>query len=192
LFVRLIDTMPVSDFPVACTSGLRPLAFPNRTDCGMQPVASGISRFPYRKLLCTCPGSPTPRVQCAARAGAAHRAAFPITELGRQPKYDSFRSSIARPAHPLSTLHRPPHEGPMHDSESRLVAILYRVKDLHLLLPAGFYRRFLCVCLRVSAANFSYCISPITNFFSQRSFGPTKKNGQTRVTGFAHNHGIVT
>lgn len=37
----------------------------------------------------------------------------------------------------------------MHDSESRLVAILYRVKDLHLLLPAGFYRRFLCVCLRL-------------------------------------------
>jgi len=35
----------------------------------------------------------------------------------------------------------------MHDSESRLVAILYRVKDLHLLLPAGFYRRFLCVGL---------------------------------------------
>jgi len=35
----------------------------------------------------------------------------------------------------------------MHDSESRLVAILYRVKDLHLLLPAGFYRRVLCVCL---------------------------------------------
>jgi len=40
----------------------------------------------------------------------------------------------------------------MHDSESRLVAILYRVKDLHLLLPAGFYRRFLCVGLCASVA----------------------------------------
>jgi hypothetical protein len=27
---------------------------------------------------------------------------------------------------------------------------------------------------------------------SRRSFGHNKKNGQTRVTGFAHNHWIVT
>ena len=47
----------------------------------------------------------------------------------------------------------------MHDSESRLVAILYRVKDLHLLLPAGFYRRFLCVGLWLfTAFVFSICI----------------------------------
>jgi len=46
------------------------------------------------------------------------------------------------PACPLSTLRRPPHERPTHDSGSWLVATHYHVEDLHLLPFAGFYRRF--------------------------------------------------
>ena len=46
------------------------------------------------------------------------------------------------PACPLSTLRRPPREGPTHDSGPRLVAILYPVVDFHHLPFAGFYRRF--------------------------------------------------
>jgi hypothetical protein len=46
------------------------------------------------------------------------------------------------PACPLSTLRRPPHDGPTHDSGPRLVATHYHVGDLHSLLFAGFYRRF--------------------------------------------------
>jgi hypothetical protein len=51
LFIRFLDTIPVSDFPVAFTLGLWPRAFSNRTGCGIHPVASGISRFPGRKLV---------------------------------------------------------------------------------------------------------------------------------------------
>jgi hypothetical protein len=46
------------------------------------------------------------------------------------------------PACPLLTLRRPPHEGPTHNSGSWLIAIHYHMEDLHLLLFAGFYRRF--------------------------------------------------
>lgn len=45
-------------------------------------------------------------------------------------------------AYPLSTLRRPPHDGPTHDSGPRLVASLFHVVDFHHLPSAGFYRRF--------------------------------------------------
>jgi len=50
LFVRFIDNIPPSDFPDAYMSGVRPLAFPDRADCGWQPATPGISRFPYKEL----------------------------------------------------------------------------------------------------------------------------------------------
>ena len=53
-----------------------------------------------------------------------------------------FRSSIALPACPLSTLRRPPHREPTHDSGPWLVANHYLVGDLHSLPFADFYRRF--------------------------------------------------
>jgi hypothetical protein len=56
------------------------------------------------------------------------------------------------PACPLLTLRRPPHEGPTHNSGSWLIAIHYHMEDLHLLLFAGFYRRFLGVPLLSPAA----------------------------------------
>lgn len=70
------------------------------------------------------------------------------------------------PTRLLLTLRRPLHGGPTHNSESWLIATHYHVEDLHLLLFAGFYRRFLGVPLfylpspsaRVLDTHFEQCV----------------------------------
>ena len=146
LFPAFTGTTPMSDFPTACMSGVRPQAFPDRSDDGLRATptdAAGISRFSCRER---------PRMhRVLDSAGPMTRLALtPPIVLPSLPGHE-----VGTPKRVISELNTWPALSPVnayrrslrtdrHDSGPWWVATAFHVRLLHPLLPAGLSRRSDC------------------------------------------------
>ena len=104
LFASFIGTTAQSDFSTTCMSGVRLLAFPDRS---ARADAMEISRFSCMLFLGVHGVFDYAGPAASSRLAPLTSIAFPQSEKGRHPVV-SFRSSIPSPPMPLSTLRLPP------------------------------------------------------------------------------------
>jgi len=141
LFDGFSGTMSLSDCSEANMLGLRPPAFSSRTD----------SRTLYQSLpsppgsrtwsVCTCNRSLTPGSRTGTRAIAPAHIAFPTVVQG-QPSQAVISELNTVPAHSPTNASPRHHWSSTHSSGPERIATPYSVEDFHLLLHAGFHRRF--------------------------------------------------
>ena len=147
LFDTFSGTIGLSDFSEVYTPGFRPRPSPARLSSGLTTAPSEISRFPLMKRMHMPQVSDSGEPNDCSHIALIH-IAFPLVQQGRH-----SRTVISE----LNTapMHTPANASPRHYWSSRhssgpeRIANPYSVEDLaqnpHLLLHAGFNRRFLDV-----------------------------------------------
>ena len=135
LFGSFIGTTARSDPSTACMSGVRQIAFPDRSP--IQREAAEVSRFSCMLFLDVL-GSLTTPGPAFARDCRCRRCCLPATAKGSAPECKVFEAQSPSPPMPLSTLRRPPRDGKTtQDSRSGWSRCSFPVRLFHPLQHAG-------------------------------------------------------
>ena len=147
LFDGFPGTMSLSDFSEVYTPGFRPRPSPARLSSGLTTAPSEISRFPLMKPMHMPQVSDSGEPDEHSLSALTH-IAFPLVQQGRHPQAVISELNTA-PVHTPANASPRHYWSSRHSSGPERIATPYSVEDLalkpHLLLHAGFNRRFLDV-----------------------------------------------